>query len=148
MPPKHSTCPAARRPGQSTADSGAVEGRSGYYLPAGGVGLANHVLIEQLAAAGDKGVNLLPSGHATMKIGPSLTIQGPAGPKTVKLAFIRGIVASPVPVWLDEQNKYFGDAGWISVLPVGFESTPTPRRCATCRRRRPPPRSSRSPTGS
>jgi len=106
---------------KSTADSGAVAGRNGYYLPAGGVGIANAVLIEQLAAAGDKGVTLLPSGHATMKIGPSLTIQGPNGPKTIKLAFIRGILASPVPVWIDEQNKYFGDAGWISVLPKGFE---------------------------
>ncbi len=108
---------------KSTADSGAVEGRNGYYLPAGGVGIANAVLIEQLAAAGDKGVTLLPSGHATMKIGPSLTVQGPNGPKTIKLAFIRGILATPVPVWLDEQDKYFGDAGWISVLPTGYEAS-------------------------
>lgn len=107
---------------KSTADSGAVEGRSGYYLPAGGIGIANAVLIEQLAAAGAKGVTLLPSGHASMKVGPSLTVQGPNGPKTIKLAFIRGILATPVPVWLDEQNKYFGDAGWISVLPAGFEA--------------------------
>ena len=107
---------------KSTADSGAIEGRSGYYLPAGGVGIANAVLVDQLAEAGVKGVTLLPSGHATMSIGPSLTIQGPQGPKTVKLAFVRGIVASPVPLWLDEQNKYFGDAGWISVLPAGYEA--------------------------
>ena len=107
---------------KSTADSGALEGRNGYYLPAGGVGIANHVLIEQLAAAGEKGVSLLPSGHATMKIGPSLTIRGPNGPKTVKLAFVRGILASPFPTWIDEQNRYFGDVGWISVLPAGFEA--------------------------
>lgn len=107
---------------KSTADSGALEGRNGYYLPAGGVGIANAVLIEQLAAAGAKGIALLPSGHATMTIGPSLAITGPGGPKTIKLAFIRGIVASPVPVWLDEKNRYFGDAGWISVLPAGFEA--------------------------
>jgi imidazolonepropionase-like amidohydrolase len=107
---------------QSVADSGSVEGRSGYYLPAGGVGLANHVLIEQLAAAGDKGIDLLPSGHASMKIGPSLTVQGPNGAKQVRLAFVRGILASPAPTWIDEQGKYFGDAGWISVLPKGFEA--------------------------
>ena len=107
---------------KSTADSGSIEGRSGYYLPAGGVGIANAVLVDQLAAAGAKGITLLPSGHATMSIGPNLTIQGPQGPKTIKLAFVRGIVASPVPLWLDEQNRYFGDAGWISVLPAGFEA--------------------------
>lgn len=108
---------------QSVADSGAVEGRSGYYLPAGGVGIANHVLVEQLAAAGAKGVDLLPSGHATMRIGPSLVIQGPQGPKTVKLAFVRGILSSPVPLWLDEKNDYFADVGWISVLPAGYEGS-------------------------
>ena len=107
---------------KSTADSGALEGRNGYYLPAGGVGIANAALVEQLAAAGAKGVTLLPSGHATMTIGRNLVVQGPSGPQTIKLAFIRGIVASPLPVWLDEQNRYFGDAGWISILPAGYEA--------------------------
>jgi imidazolonepropionase-like amidohydrolase len=106
----------------STADSGSSEGRTGYYLPAGGVGLSNHVLIDKLVAAGSAGVDLLPSGHATLTVGPSMAIQGPAGPKTVKLAFVRGVLSSPFPVWLDEQNRYFADIGWISVVPVGFEA--------------------------
>src|SRR5688572_19463524 len=33
---------------KSTADSGSSEGRTGYYLPAGGIGLANHVLVDEL----------------------------------------------------------------------------------------------------
>ena len=112
----------ARATWESTADSGSVEGRPGYYVPAGGISLANESLVNALAAAGAAGVDLLPSGHATMEIGPSLKINGPSGPKTVKLAFIRGILASPFPVWLDEQNKFFADIGWISVLPAGFEA--------------------------
>jgi len=107
----------------STADSGAVEGRTGFYVPAGGVSLANESLINALAAAGPAGLDLLPSGHATMSLGPTLSIAGPNGPKTVKLAFIRGVLASPLPVWLDENDKYFADIGWISVMPAGFEST-------------------------
>lgn len=55
-------------------------------------------------------------------MGPGLTIQGPAGPKPVKLALVRGILASPFPVWLDADNRYFADVGGISVLPKGFES--------------------------
>ena len=106
---------------KSTADSGASE-RQGYYVATGGVPLANGPLVEKLVAAGPAGVDLLPSGHATLTVGPSLTIQGPGGPKTVKLAFVRGILSSPYPVWLDEQDKYFGDVGWISVLPAGFEA--------------------------
>ena len=105
----------------SIADSGMSDGRTGYYLPAGGVSLSNHALGDKLVAADPAGLDLLPSGHASLKIGPSLTIQGPAGPKVVKLAFLRGIVASPVPIWLDDQNKYFADVGWISTMPAGFE---------------------------
>jgi imidazolonepropionase-like amidohydrolase len=104
----------------STADSGTSE-RQGYYLATGGVPLANGLLVEKLVAAGPAGLDLLPSGHATLTVGPSLTINGPSGPKSVKLAFIRGILSSPYPVWIDEQGKYFADAGWISVLPAGFE---------------------------
>ena len=80
----------------STADRGMSDGRVGYYLPAGGVSLSNHALVDKLVAAGAAGVDLLPSGHATLTMGPSLTIQGPSGPKVVKLAFVRGILSSPI----------------------------------------------------
>ncbi|MCY7272013.1 MAG: amidohydrolase family protein [Sphingomonas bacterium] len=106
----------------SLSDKGSVEGKVGYYLPAGGVGLSNAVLIDKLVAAGAAGVALLPSGRATLTVGQGLTIEGPNGPKAVRLAFVRGIVASPFPVWLDEQNVYFADVGGISILPQGFES--------------------------
>ena len=107
---------------KSLSDSGTIDGRPGFYLPAGGVGLSNAVLIDKLAAAGPAGLDLLPSGRATMTIGSGLTIQGPKGDKAVRLAFVRGILASPFPVWLDEQNRYFADVGGISVLPQGYES--------------------------
>jgi len=103
-------------------DSGSAPAGKKVYLPAGGPGLVNAWLIEQLAAAGEQGVELLPSGRASLAFGPSLTINGPSGAKTVKLAFLRGILSSPLPVWLDEQNKYFADVGWISVMPAGFEA--------------------------
>jgi imidazolonepropionase-like amidohydrolase len=107
----------------STADSGSIEGRAGFYLPAGGVPLANGLLVEKLVAAGPAGIDLLPSGHATLEVGPSLTVQGPDGPKVIRLAFIRGILSSPYATWIDEKDEYFGDAGWISVLPAGFEGS-------------------------
>ncbi|HEV2044752.1 MAG TPA: amidohydrolase, partial [Sphingomicrobium sp.] len=105
----------------SLSDKGSVEGKTGYYLPAGGVGLSNAVLVDKLAAAGAAGMDLLPSGRATLTVGPGRTIQGPNGPKAVRLAFVRGILASPFPVWLDDQNRYFADVGGISVMPAGFE---------------------------
>ena len=106
----------------SLSDKGSVEGKTGYYLPAGGVGLSNAVLVDKLAAAGAAGIELLPSGRATLTVGPGLTIQGANGPKAVRVAFVRGILASPFPVWLDDQNRYFADVGGISVMPAGYEN--------------------------
>jgi imidazolonepropionase-like amidohydrolase len=106
----------------STADSGSVE-RKGYYLPAGGIPLFNDESTNAAAAAGAAGMDLLPSGHATLKTtGQTLTIQGPNGPKKVRLAFVRGILAAPVAVWLDENGKYFGEISHLSYLPAGFEA--------------------------
>ena len=104
----------------SANDSGAARA-GGYYIPAGGITIANAPLIDRLAAAGAAGVDLLPSGKATMRLGPTVTIPGPAGAKTVQLAFVRGILASPQPVWLDGNKRYFGEIGNLSVVPAGFE---------------------------
>ena len=104
----------------STSDKGSAPAR-GYYIPAGGVSIANAPLFEKLATAGSEGVALLPSGQATMSLGPTLTIQGPSGPKRVQLAFARGILAAPYPVWLDENKRYFGEVGHLSILPAGYE---------------------------
>lgn len=106
---------------KSTADSGTSDIR-GYYFATSGVPLSNGLLIEKLVAAGADGVPLLPSGRASVAVGPSMVVKGPAGPRTVRLAFVRGILSTPYPVWIDEQNRYFGDAGWMSVLPAGYES--------------------------
>lgn len=104
-----------------TATDAGEAGAGGWYIPAGGVGIANAPLIDALAAAGDAGLNFLPSGKGRMSFGPTQTIQGPGGPKTVQLAFVSGILPSPYPVWLDENKRYFADISFISVIPAGYE---------------------------
>ena len=104
-----------------TANDAGEAAAGGWYIPAGGVGIANAPLIGALAAAGDKGLTFLPSGKGRMTFGPTEIIQGPAGPKTVQLAFISGILPSPLPVWLDEQKRHFADISYISVIPAGYE---------------------------
>jgi len=106
---------------KTTVDAGSAPFSSKRYNPYGGPWLANDKDIEALVAAGEKGIDLLPSGHATISIGQSVQIEGPEGPKTVKLAFIRGFGFSPNPVWLDSDNHYFGFAGVLSLLPEGYE---------------------------
>lgn len=106
----------------TTVDSGSAPYAGKRYSTYGGPWLAGEQDIAALVAAGEKGIDLLPSGHATLRIGKSFEIQGPDGPKTVKLAFIEGQGFAPSAVWLDSDNRYFGSAGIISLLPAGYES--------------------------
>ncbi|HVM38458.1 MAG TPA: amidohydrolase family protein [Sphingomicrobium sp.] len=111
----------------SASDRGSAPAK-GFYLPAGGISLANEALINQLAAGGSAGISLLPSGTATLSLGPSLAISGPTGPRQVQLAWLRGVLSSPVPVWLDEKRRYFASIGGISTIPAGYESAVRPMR--------------------
>ncbi|HET6526225.1 amidohydrolase family protein [Sphingopyxis sp.] len=104
-----------------TANDAGEAAAGGWYIPAGGVGIANAPLIDALAAAGDAGLAFLPSGKGRMTFGPTEVIQGPGGAKTVQLAFISGILPSPLPVWLDENKRHFADISYISVVPAGYE---------------------------
>ena len=107
---------------KTAVDEGSAPFANKRYNSYGGPWLAGEIDVAALVAAGDKGVDLLPQGHATISIGKAVQITGPNGPKTVKLAFVSGTGFSPSPVWLDEQNRYFGNAGIISLLPEGYEA--------------------------
>ena len=107
---------------KSTADSGTVNAGKAVYIPAGGVPLSNEAIVNALTSGTDAGVDLLPSGHASIKRGTTLTINGPSGPKQVQLAFLRGILAAPLPVWLDDKGKYFAEVSHLSYFPAGYES--------------------------
>jgi imidazolonepropionase-like amidohydrolase len=106
---------------KTSVDAGSAPFGTKRYSTYGGPWLAGEQDIEALVKAGDKGMDLLPSGHASISIGQSVQIDGPQGPKTVKLAFVRGTDFSPSPVWLDADNRFFGNAGVLSLLPEGFE---------------------------
>ena len=108
---------------KTVVDSGSAPFGSRRYTTYGGPWLAGELDIEALVAAGDKGVDLLPTGHASITFGQSVQIDGPHGPKTVKLAFVRGYGFAPSPVWLDSDNHFFGNAGVISLLPEGYEAS-------------------------
>ena len=107
---------------KTSVDSGSGPFAGKRYNTYGGTWLAGESDVEALVAAGEKGVDLLPGGHASLSIGQSASIQGPNGPESVKLAFIQGYGFSPSPVWLDAHNRYFGSAGIISLLPAGYEA--------------------------
>lgn len=107
---------------KTAVDAGSAPFAAKRYNTYGGPWLASEMDVNALVAAGANGINLLPSGHASIKIGQPVEIDGPQGKKTIKLAFITGYGFSPSPVWLDGDNHFFGNAGVVSLLPEGYES--------------------------
>jgi imidazolonepropionase-like amidohydrolase len=107
---------------KTSIDQGEAPFANKRYNSYGGPWLAGEKDIEALVAAGTKGIDLLPTGHASISIGEPVQISGPHGSKTVKLAFIQGYGFSPSPIWLDQDNRFFGNAGVISLLPAGYEA--------------------------
>ena len=108
---------------KTVVDSGSAPFGSKRYNTYGGPWLASEMDVESILAAGDKGIDLLPTGHASITFGKSVQIDGSRGPKTVKLAFVRGYGFAPSPVWLDSDSHFFGNAGVISLLPEGYEGS-------------------------
>ncbi len=106
---------------KAAADSGEIPALPAFYLATGGTDMADIPLVAKLVEAGSKGVALLPSGRATLEKGPTFSIKGPSGPKTVQLAWIRGLAPSPTPIWLDTDGKYFAEVSHISIMPTGYE---------------------------
>lgn len=107
----------------SPVDEGSASAAGHFYLPNGGVALADTFLIDQLVAAGPKGVDLLPSGHGVLTKAGTQEVTGPDGKHTIQLAFISGIGSSPFPVWLDDKGRFWGYVNFISTLPPGYESS-------------------------
>lgn len=106
---------------KTAVDSGTAPVAGKRYNSYGGPWLAGELDIEALVRAGERGIDLLPTGRAKITIGKETEIEGPGGPRTVKLAFVTGYGFAPRPLWLDADNRYFGDAGEISLLPEGYE---------------------------
>ena len=106
---------------KTAVDEGSAPFGNKRYSSYGGPFLASDIEIDALVAAGDKGIDLLPGGRAGISIGKATEIEGPTGKEVVKLAFITGAGFAPSAVWLDKDNRYFGNAGVISLLPAGYE---------------------------
>lgn len=106
---------------KTAVDEGSAPYLAKRYSSYGGPWLAGEDDINALVKAGAKGIDLLPGGHASLTIGKATQIDGPSGPKNVKLAYITGAGFAPSAVWLDADNRYFGNAGGMSLLPAGYE---------------------------
>jgi imidazolonepropionase-like amidohydrolase len=101
------------------AGSKAYDGRS-IYLTQGGPFAGIGVLAELLQSAPGHKVSLLPSGEARLtKLTDTIVGQGNTQ-RTVSAFGIEGLSLSPVPVWLDQDGRFFGSVSVLSVLPQAY----------------------------
>ena len=110
----------------STADSGEATAAPAFYLAAGGTNMGNIPLAAAMVKAGATGLPMFPSGRTTLEKGATLQINGPKGPESVQLAWVRGLLPSPTPIWLDSKGNYFAEIGAISIMPAGYENNLKP----------------------
>jgi imidazolonepropionase-like amidohydrolase len=102
---------------------GAPYSAPAFYVAFGGPMQLNAQLVERLLASPDKSPGrLLPGGKATVEKLTSVEIGEGAKKKTLTAWAVSGLSNSPIPIWTDAENKFFGLAMGMSWLPDGYES--------------------------
>ncbi len=108
---------------KSPIDSGAAgSAPPAFYVTVGGPTQLTAQFLERLIASPDKSLALLPGGKATAEKLTSLEIGEGDKKKTATAWAIFGLGNSPLPMWTDADNKFFGIAVGMSWLPDGYEN--------------------------
>lgn len=106
---------------RTSVDEGSAPAAKGMYATYGGPFLSNDAPVAAFLRAGSRGLDLLPSGRGTLEPSRSLSVAGPQGARTIRLHFLKGVNASPSPVWLDQQGKLFALVAGLALMPAGYE---------------------------
>lgn len=107
---------------KSPIDKGSAPyAKPAFYSTQGGPMATNGWFIEKLLASPNMTMDLLPGGRATATKLTTVEVGSGASAKTVTAWAISGISNSPLPVWTDARNKFFGVAFGLSWLPAGYE---------------------------
>jgi len=106
----------------SPVDHGAGKAASNVeYVAFGGTFDSFTFILDALSKSPNHSVNLLPSGQAAIEPLTTLEVSNGTQKKTLTAYAVTGFDFSPTPVWMDGQ-RFFGNAGFISILPQGWES--------------------------
>ena len=107
---------------RSPIDSGstAYSGHA-FYSSQGGPMDTNAWFLDRLLASPDRTLELLPGGKAHAVLLTSLDLTGTgAEPKTIRLWAVSGVNNSPVPMWSDADDHFFGISFGIAWLPEAY----------------------------
>jgi len=106
---------------KSPIDAGSASySAAAFYVSQAGPIDTNAWLLETLLARPDKTMNLLPGGTARAVKLADLDVGSGAAKQTITLWALSGISTSPLPVWADANNKFFGVAFGLAWLPEAY----------------------------
>ena len=91
-----------------------------FYLAQGGPVDLTAWFLETLLERPDKALTLLPGGKAHAEKLTDLVIGAGATKRTITLWSVTGVSTSPVPIWADTDNKFFGLSMGIAWLPEAY----------------------------
>lgn len=92
-----------------------------FYAAQGGPMATLIGLVDALLAAPDKKLALLPGGQVSAERLTSIEVGDGAARRTITAWTLSGIGTTPIPVWADAQNRFFGVSFGLSWLPAGYE---------------------------
>jgi imidazolonepropionase-like amidohydrolase len=97
-----------------------------FYISVSGGSEETGLLAQALLAAPGHKLPLLPEGEASIEKRSELKISTNGQSRTVAQYAISGLGFSPVPLWLEQDGKFFAFVStWNSVIPEGWESAVT-----------------------
>lgn len=108
---------------ESRADRGKGQSKPGQtYLPIAGFVTAPRLLVEALAKAPNRTLDLLPSGRARLVTLTTAEVANAKGEKkTLTLVAVEGVNLGATAVWMDG-DRYFAQVDYLYFTPEGWES--------------------------
>jgi imidazolonepropionase-like amidohydrolase len=108
---------------KSPIDSGSTAySTPAFYVAQGGPMDMTAWFLELVLARPDRTLNLLPGGQAQAEKLTDLEVGTGRSRKTITMWAISGVSTSPVPLWADANNKFFGLANGMAWLPDEYAS--------------------------
>ncbi|MBU6371499.1 MAG: amidohydrolase family protein [Alphaproteobacteria bacterium] len=107
---------------KSPVDTGATAlAEPRFYVALGGPAATSAWLLERVLASPDKTLKLLPSGALAADRLTSIEVGAGSAKKTVTAWALTGLSPSPIVVWANADNTFFGLAQGLTWLPDGYQ---------------------------
>lgn len=105
---------------KSPVDAGSAPAAGKFYVSQGGPAEGTAWFVERLLAARNQTLDMLPGGRARAEKAASVEVGQGAARQTVTLWSLTGIAGSPIFVWADAKDRFFGTTGVIAWLPEAY----------------------------